>query len=643
LLYPILNFSQDLNQSKENDSIKTLILHRIEVSANKIKDNNTLYLNELPLSNGTFINEALIYVPGANIRNYGGIGSLSTIALRAGSSNQTNILFNGFKISSNQNGVLDLSTLPSDLFNNIEISKGAGATENGSGSIGGTVNFNIETEKKEFVKSKFNYGSFGEKNGSLKFNINLNNIQALTVFANITDYDGDYPFDFSGNEKIRENSQFNSKLINANHFYKDEEKNSTLKTSFIYKISERGSPGAVIENNVISSDASFKEESFLFTFKGMRKFNKSLNPFFDSDFTLILGGIKNYNETEYIDTTFTNSFYDKSKFRAEDTQLFIELYSTKYSDIIKFLNIRTEFYINNLEGKMVMKNDSNPTRGNFAFSISHTDFVTEEAIMYDLSFRSDYISEFTPNYSYSFKLSKSFNNIFDWYSNDLSLKFANSFRVPNFNEMYYLNFGNTDLQKEKSISVNLEFNNLFTLSKHNSINLSSSFYLMDVKDKIVSVPKSFLAWTAMNLKKTDAKGIELTSLINLRKINLEFLLNYTYQINRDLSDGEVYGTTPVYIPNNLFNGYVMYKENDYSFAFKFDYIGSRYYLPANEDAKLNDVLTFNFLATAKIYDFNLSGELRNITNQSYQMIYGFPMPGINFRLSLSHYLDLEYL
>jgi vitamin B12 transporter len=72
------------------------------------------------------------------VRHYGP-GNLSTTSFRGGHASHTAILWNGLPINSGFNGMLDLSLLPVQAFENMSFQSGGGAALWGSGAVGGSI------------------------------------------------------------------------------------------------------------------------------------------------------------------------------------------------------------------------------------------------------------------------------------------------------------------------------------------------------------------------------------------------------------------------------------------------------------------------------------------------------------------------
>ena len=95
---------------------------------------------QFQMINPAQISEILSLATGIYIRNYGGLGGMKTISLLGGTPSQTNIMLDGIPLNSIQNGMLDLSVVPSSLINSIEVSRGGASALFGGNSITGSVN-----------------------------------------------------------------------------------------------------------------------------------------------------------------------------------------------------------------------------------------------------------------------------------------------------------------------------------------------------------------------------------------------------------------------------------------------------------------------------------------------------------------------
>ncbi len=86
------------------------------------------------------VDEALRNVPGVEIRRSGSYGKTSSITIRGANANQVQMLVDGIRVKSPTLGQVDLSDLSPDLIERIEIVRGAQSTLYGADAIGGVVN-----------------------------------------------------------------------------------------------------------------------------------------------------------------------------------------------------------------------------------------------------------------------------------------------------------------------------------------------------------------------------------------------------------------------------------------------------------------------------------------------------------------------
>ncbi len=86
------------------------------------------------------VDEAMRNVPGVDIRRSGSLGKTSSISIRGANSNQVQVLVDGVRVKSPTLGQVDLSDLSPDLIERIEIIRGSQSTLYGADAMGGVVN-----------------------------------------------------------------------------------------------------------------------------------------------------------------------------------------------------------------------------------------------------------------------------------------------------------------------------------------------------------------------------------------------------------------------------------------------------------------------------------------------------------------------
>lgn len=105
------------------------------------------------------VGEALAFVPETLARAYGGPGSLITPSIRGSSAEQVLILLDGVPLNSAFSGNVDLSTIPIDDIERIEVLRGPFSAIYGSGALGGVIS--IVTRQRGRTSASGGGGSAG--------------------------------------------------------------------------------------------------------------------------------------------------------------------------------------------------------------------------------------------------------------------------------------------------------------------------------------------------------------------------------------------------------------------------------------------------------------------------------------------------
>lgn len=106
--------------------------------------------------------DLLDQVAGVEIRQLGGVGSFSTISIRGSTSEQVVILLDGVELNRARSGVVDISKIPIDIVDRIEIYRGTSPAKFSDAGIGGVVNIiTKKPRKKRLRRWELSAGSFG--------------------------------------------------------------------------------------------------------------------------------------------------------------------------------------------------------------------------------------------------------------------------------------------------------------------------------------------------------------------------------------------------------------------------------------------------------------------------------------------------
>jgi len=148
---------------------------------------------------------------GMQVQHSGGLGDPVLLSVRGASGRQTTVLVNGIRINDAQGGGYDLSQIPVDMIERVEISSSGSHGGLYDSAIGGTVN--IITREQEYQNQlAVAVGNHGYKSASARGNIN----DYLSVYA-VSEYSKnnfDYPVpapwngDARNSEEALNNAEF---------------------------------------------------------------------------------------------------------------------------------------------------------------------------------------------------------------------------------------------------------------------------------------------------------------------------------------------------------------------------------------------------------------------------------------------------
>ena len=100
-------------------------------------------------------------MPGAHVVQSGGQGSYSTVSLRGGELGHTSFLLGEMPVSGPDSGPLDLSLLPLEVFDRLEVYREGAPAFFDSGAIGGVVRLVPREDRESRLFASATGGSFG--------------------------------------------------------------------------------------------------------------------------------------------------------------------------------------------------------------------------------------------------------------------------------------------------------------------------------------------------------------------------------------------------------------------------------------------------------------------------------------------------
>jgi len=559
------------------------------------------------------VDEALRNVPGVEIRRSGSYGKTSSITIRGANANQVQVLVDGVRVKSPTLGQVDLSDLSPDLIERIEIIRGAQSTLYGADAIGGVVN--IITRK----------GSGGPLQASVQQEVG--NYDTLASRATVTGAWKILDYALSASH-FESNGQFPNDGTNVNALSARVGATLPLDSSidFIFRYNKNDTgvpvkpvfPGPQPIVPIINLNAKQQSETIIYSLQGKTRpvewwetqgrlsryensqgFQDPADPGFPFDFPTFSQVDVVRKEAEWV-----NSF-------------FIGKWSTS--------SVGLEYRREEGENKGVFRGATETNSVFFEQQLRFFDrlFITGGFRVED---NSVFGTTTTERGSVAFVIKET--------GTRLRGSAGTGFRAPTFNDLFFPDFGNPNLQPEKSLSYDFGVDQKLWKDR---IRLGLTYFQSSFTNLItccVSIPTAPFGGP-VNVGRARSAGIEFTSEVDLLP-NLVASLNYTYTDSENLATDRPLPREPRHRWNigltwepitrlSLFTQVHVVSE-------QFETFGEVY----NSGYTRVDIGgTWRILERMGwLKKLELTARIQNLLNEGYAEVRGFPALGINALVGL---------
>lgn len=607
-------------------------------------------LNALQLS------DAVKFLSGVTVKDYGGIGGLKTISVRSLGAAHTGINYNGMQISDTQTGQIDIGRFSLDNIDNVTLVSGqSDQIFMPARAFASASALNITSSAPKFTrdnktngKVSLKGGSFGLVNPAFNINNKISEKLSATLSGEWMSAHGRYPYtlhygeagvDSSSVEK-RENSDVNNLRLEG-ALYSTFSPNTDANLRLYYYQSSRGLPGATIYYN---TENYSKQRLWDRTFFAQGHLGHD----FSSKWSMQANAKYNKGYLRYLDPTFLGS-----EGKIEDIFNQQEMYGSISVLYKAFRRLSFSASTDWSHASMTANRDSfaNPTRltgqSVIAAKWIHEYFLATASLLHTQTFEDTEQGEAAENQS---KLSPYISLSAKPFSqHDLRLRafYKNSFRLPTFNDLYYPAVGVRKLKPEDANQLNLgitystSVNNILPLIK-----LTADIYENRVKNKIIAYPTGNLhQWAMMNFGLVKIQGADFSAegAINVtKKADVVIGATYTYQeaVDKTDSDKNTYNHQIPYTPKHSGSARAAVEMPWFNIAYSMLWSGERYYNAYNSNRYLLKGYTDHTLSVSKSWQTILgkieaNAEALNILNKNYQIVHNYPMPGRSYRITIT--------
>ncbi len=605
------------------------------------------------------LSDAVRHMAGVTLKDYGGIGGIKTVSVRGLGSQFTTLAIDGVAVNDNRNGQADLGRY---LVGNVSfVSAQSSSAITARGAAAGNV-INMETQMPTFfacertnIKLGVEGGSYGLVSPSLLWEQRVGKKMITSLWGNYTFCQGNYPFVQNlGVEKgdtsvvlRRNNSKTQLATVDFNLFYPFASR-QTFNAKVHLSLSHLQLPGAVSLYNTIRNSES--TTSLLCFVQG--KYSLLFGP--DNDVSrsqMVVVGKYQYCNDTYQDTAqrVVNGDFLFNRYVQQEGYLSGSVKHTFFKTLT--LNAAADVSQNAMRSNLSVNDDVKRStllavaRLSYVlprFSLSASGLLTlasERAITtLSSSSSSRQYQCFSPSVGLNYKP-------IDSVGLRMRLFCKQTFRMPNFSEMYFL-VTSRRLEPEKALQNGVGFS--FVTGGESSVlsyleSTVDAYYNM-VSNKIVAIPtNNMFVWSMVNMGKVDVLGFDVktSATLSFSNVELQVALNYSYQYAVDCTDvhGKTYGHQIPYTPCHS-GGLTLYCITKWvEVGYDMAAVGERFSnrqntlanrLPGYVDQGFSLSRTFNMpLGTLRV-----QGRVLNVFNVQYEVVRSYPMMGRNYRLSI---------
>ena len=603
-----------------------------------IATSQTLQAGELQALSNTSVADALKYFAGVQIKDYGGLGGLKTVNVRSLGAQHVGIYVDGIRITNAQNGTVDLgkfslSTLESvSLYNANKLDYCQSASEYASGA---TVYLRTRRPTKDSLSVQLRRASFSTYMAKANVQFERKGWSGF-IDGEWTDSRGDYPFryhsEYEDTVGRRANSDIRYGRIEGALF------KGGFSSHIYYYDSERGCPGGIVRrlsDKYINVGREwdrdfFVQASYQAQFKDHH--HVKVNAKYTNEYLRYCTDYPENHNTARVD----NHYYQQDGYGAlcyaYTPWSWLSLsasYDVRYSKLAADLKKFDDVF--RLDQKQVVAAQANWQGLQVAASLLHQHYRDKTFAHVGAA---DPLDRWTPAISGAYTLGGlTFRT---WYKK--------IFRAPTLNDLYYTQVGNRNLKPEytKQLNLGLEYH---LDSPHWNVSAQADVYQNKIENRIVCLPlKGTYTWTMMNYGYTFCRGLNATAQGRYHTDDWQFslLTSLTWQrdVNRTDPDDEDTYDKPICYSPTLSSGVtaiVGWRHLQLSTAYL--YVGERMWSYADPEDILKPYHNIDMKLTYSHFigktHWSLCLEVCDLLDEQYEHIPRYPMPGRNYKLTLS--------
>jgi vitamin B12 transporter len=573
------------------------------------------------------VDNVLRQVPGVVVLQDGSPGTETDVMIRGASASQTLIMIDGVEVNTGASGLFDISNLTTDNLDRVEVLRGAGGSLYGSQAIGGVVNL-ISDEGEGAPKASML--SEGGNRATQDQVLTLNGAEGPVGFSGGLSY-----FSTEGYRPINDSSDNLSGSSRLDYHLDDK---TTVRGFARYYRSNVSLSEFSNFTGFLNPTAHQRGEFMLFKGEIERHFTEKLTARINGSF--VRNEIR-INFPPYPGNTgFELSEIDRIPEETRGANAEAVYSWCKGWRTLTGFDFKSRWLRSGDVSVDIVPPPSisafSATREEYAGYVEQEASTLDGLILGTGGFRVDGNSQFGNEVSPSWSVAIPVKQIDTTFRGS----YSEGFRAPAFDELYFPDFGNPNLQPE----ISSEYDGGFTTTLGEKFSFTGTYFSRRVHDLIVTVPVPVTPMNpfgsaAGNAGRVDVQGVELVPSVGPF---YGFSLSGGFTA---LDEMHVGINEPLRVPKHSAYGLAQYEhhalllpDDKIVLSLAYTFVGDRDDITP-EGTIANHVAFHRFDATAT-YDAHqpwrfVSNEevftrVSNIFDRNYSENFGFPAPPVNF-------------
>lgn len=570
------------------------------------------------------VGDAMRFVPGAVVVDFGQPGQLQTVALRGASSSETLVLLDGRSVNEPDTGPTDYSSLPLDAVDRIVVIEGGDSTKYGSAAVGGVVQIFTKTYVSQrdaaFVETGFQGVKYGVSMraaapGGLGVALDASSRRARNAF--------DYPAfgALAGGTRENDDVRGSDATLAVTHGFG--RLGAALRLGD--DVSDLGVPGSTqFGPSFVSAFARAQRR------ERRSEFDLSVAP---------AGRFQDLRASVWADGR-SYHYYDPTPSFPFDTLVLATTrgyrlnaaYRAGASNLIELI-LEGHGDRELLEGTFYTPTDSVVTDGVTEWYAGDRYTARNGTTIVEAGVRQTRVQGFGATSLPSFSVRQDLGNAYA-----LRAHYGRSYRAPNLDELYFPGFGNPKLQPEFAATFDVGVD-----GRWRGLRSSLSYFGTDVDNLIVNVATDAVGdFLPFNVSRAHVRGLSASTdadrgAWHARATYTDFLRAADQSATPDLNGVQVGGNRILYRPSATASAQLWHARGTAEEGADISFVGRRF---ADEE---NTIALPSYAAlgahvtrpVGRALMLTLRGD--NLTGQRVQVEYGYPVlpPRLSVRLSWS--------